>query len=315
MFPASPIPLILASEAVLTGQNRNSIPVRARGPRADLVKIRPGVYADKTAWSKLRPDKKHLVRVCAAQAGSPSPGPKSILAYESAAVVYGIPMIGSLPERVRYVDAITGRGVRRSAVSHISTSSREFGIARVGNVRLTSPAQTLVDLARKRSLVSSLASVDHALAKQMVTKEELFRCLKVQSGLRGNVRARRAIELADARSESVGESLSRAMMITHHLPMPKLQEEIFTKEGILAGRVDFLWPEYGVVGEFDGVGKYQGDGAGGLRTAIDERHRENLIEVASGMRVVRWTWDDAYRDDAHGMLMLLRAVGIQSLVN
>ena len=65
----------------------------------------------------------------------------------------------------------------------------------------------------------------------------------------------------------------------------------------------------------NGLSRIKGDGTGGSRTAIDERHRENLIEVASGMRVVRWTWDDAYRDDAHGMLMLLRAVGIQSLVN
>lgn len=310
MFPSTPLPFLLVQDVDYSTQNHSSFYARCRGQNAELQRIRPGVYVDKKSWNKLRPEKKHLVRVCATRVGLRSPGQKAALAGESAAVVYGIPLIGPIPNKLKYVVARGSRGTRKSDISVLSTTTRNIEVSCIDHTRITSPAQTLVDLARTRSFASALASLDYALAHQLVTKEHLQICLEKQSGARGIVRARRAIELADARSESVGESLSRAMMITHHLPMPKLQEEIFTKEGILAGRVDFLWPEYGVVGEFDGVGKYQGDGTGGSRTAIDERHRENLIEIASGMRVVRWTWDDAYRDDAHGMLMLLRAVGI-----
>jgi hypothetical protein len=55
---------------------------------------------------------------------------------------------------------------------------------------------------------------------------------------------------ADERSESVGESRSRAAIALAGLPEPVLQWEV-------AGfRTDFGWPDHCVVGEFDGEIKY-----------------------------------------------------------
>ena len=108
----------------------------------------------------------------------------------------------------------------------------------------------------------------------------------------------------------MGESLSRAVMIENHLPAPELQVEVFMEGGVLAGRVDFMWRELGVAGEFDGRGKYRGD-TGGRDVAMDERHRENHVELFGGVRVVRWGWRDAYLDGGAFMLMYLRAAGVR----
>ncbi|MFW8745876.1 hypothetical protein, partial [Mesorhizobium japonicum] len=97
---------------------------------------------------------------------------------------------------------------------------------------------------------------------------------------------------ADAASGSAGESLSRVAIHRAGLPAPVLQQRFDDAAG-LAGIVDFWWPEAGVIGEFDGVGKYLRDLSGrGRDTAqivIDEKRREDRLR-ALGFRVVRWGW-------------------------
>lgn len=56
-------------------------------------------------------------------------------------------------------------------------------------------------------------------------------------------------------------------------------------------RVDFAWPRFRVVGEFDGAVKYTGSPEEVARVVMAEKHRQQAIEDA-GWRVVRWTWRD-----------------------
>ena len=44
---------------------------------------------------------------------------------------------------------------------------------------------------------------------------------------------------------------------------------------------------------------------------MEERRREHAIERATGMRVVRWLWEDAFRET--GMLRALAEAGVKSL--
>ena len=64
------------------------------------------------------------------------------------------------------------------------------------------------------------------------------------------------MSLVDDKSESVAETLSRLTFLDFGLPTPETQVEIFNEHGAEIARVDFLWPEYGVIGECDGFGKY-----------------------------------------------------------
>src|SRR5690606_25157426 len=76
-----------------------------------------------------------------------------------------------------------------------------------------------------------------------------------------------------------------------------LQRELFTPDGVFVARVDFFWEELGIVGEFDGMGKY---GAGDPRSTADSVRREKLREDAIrnlGFEVVRWTWPELFRFD------------------
>lgn len=78
-------------------------------------------------------------------------------------------------------------------------------------------------------------------------------------------------------------------MTTARLPPPQLQAEIGDEFGIFVGRVDFYWPEYGVVGEADGNVKYTDCSA-----LIAERRRQRRLE-SLGLIVVRWEWSDLHR--------------------
>ncbi len=91
------------------------------------------------------------------------------------------------------------------------------------------------------------------------------------------------MNLADPRRESPTESLSYAHFLLAELPAPQPQQRILTRAGTFFA--DFAWEEHRLLGEADGLGKY--DGAEVAR----ERQRQEALEGA-GWRVVRWTYPE-----------------------
>jgi hypothetical protein len=107
-------------------------------------------------------------------------------------------------------------------------------------------------------------------------------------------RAVRALDQARAASESVAESMSRALMLDWGFPAPELQHEHFDARGFI-GRSDFCWPALKLIGEFDGTAKYLDASMTGGASSRDiirrEKERENRL-MAAGWRIVRWQWSD-----------------------
>lgn len=97
-------------------------------------------------------------------------------------------------------------------------------------------------------------------------------------------------ELVDPRAESPFESWSRGHIVSAGLPMPDIQRQVQGADGRLY-RVDFLWEEYGVIGEADGLAKYGADPTAIRRAHAEELQRQRALEAA-GWIVVRWTWDE-----------------------
>ena len=67
----------------------------------------------------------------------------------------------------------------------------------------------------------------------------------------------------------------------------------FRQSSLLEGRrirVDFLWPQQRLVGEFDGRVKY-----GEPQALWEEKLREDLIR-RHDYRVIRWVWNDVFPD-------------------
>ncbi|WP_191089752.1 hypothetical protein [Nesterenkonia ebinurensis] len=96
----------------------------------------------------------------------------------------------------------------------------------------------------------------------------------------------KALDFADPRSESVGESLSRVRIAELGFEVPELQHTIHVDAATY--RLDCWWEKAGIVGEFDGWQKYQSGGSAALR---EEKVREDAIRSTVGA-VVRWYWED-----------------------
>ena len=109
----------------------------------------------------------------------------------------------------------------------------------------------------------------------------------------------RTMHYADARSESGGESIARAAMIQHGFALPELQVALPRPlDRRRSYRVDFLWTRLDgsrVIGEFDGMQKYEDAALRGGRTPMrvlaDEQHREAQLTLY-GMPIMRFSSKD-----------------------
>ncbi|MBD7996006.1 hypothetical protein H9639_11925 [Arthrobacter sp. Sa2CUA1] len=136
------------------------------------------------------------------------------------------------------------------------------------------------------------------------------------------IRALHVIDFANPRSESPGESYSRALLHRHGFAVPELQHEFTTPAGRF--RTDFFWQDQALVGEFDGAVKYGASKYGSVKDGpaptiqvpsrealLREKRREDAIR-ATGVGFVRWTWADVLRppQDPEGLAQILTRAGL-----
>lgn len=254
--------------------------------RAGWHQVRNGVWVSEHEWHGLTPEHEHAALVHATGLCLDRENP--VFAVTSAAAVWGLPRIEKWPDAVRVLVATEERGRGSSLVRpHVG---READTVRMGDIRVTSAARTIVDLARTGTLHTAVAAADHALRHELCSFDELMAEVDaVPPRVRGRNTARLVGALADPLSMSAGESLSRVQMFLLNLPKPELQKEIRDAAG-LVGFVDFGWE--GVVGEFDGKVKYRvAEGASAAdagEVVWREKQREDRLRRQG--RVARWTW-------------------------
>lgn len=295
--------LVVASETVFAGTD----PRRDRLPdgRRAWTSVRRGVLHPTPEWDELTAADRHLALVHATLLMCRD---DVLLSHHSAAAVWGLPVIGPWPTRVHVTH--DGSGGSTGLLSRHRLVDVPEGVWRDGAF-VTTPARTVVDLSRCVPLACAVTVADAALARHLCTLEEL--CDEVTSlpqRSRGRARASLVTELADHRSESPGESLSRARMFELRLPRPQLQAVVHDEAGFV-GRCDFEWEDRQIVGEFDGRVKYgrayherPDDAAEALWQ--EKRREDRLRRVRAG--VARWTWGDAL--DGQRLLSILRCVGL-----
>ncbi len=268
----------------LNAEGMDSGTIRRLVRDKELHRVRRGAFAtqlDDGAW-------RHLQLI---HATMPRLGPDNVLSHVSAAVLHGLPVDAHGLDRVTVTQPSRGGTKVGRYVHRYRTPLPEPDVEFVGGFRRTVLARTVFDLGRCIDLGFSVAAADAAMRKGL-TRQALTEQLVAAPRRHGVARARVMIELADARSESAGESLSRVTLWRLALPTPELQVEI-TARG-REYRCDFGWPEFRVIGEFDGKTKY-GDLLRPGETAADVVMREKRREAnlrAAGWRVVRWTYAD-----------------------
>ena len=206
--------------------------------------------------------------------------PGVVVSHDTAAALLGVPLLRDSARPLVTVAPSCSCPVRDDVDVHAAALDSDE-IVRVLGVRMTSPARTAVDLARRHGVAAGVVALDAVLTE--TPPDVLDGVLVRQAGWPYVRRAERAVRLADGGSESVLESLVRVKLVTSGLPRPELQVWIDTELGPF--RVDMLWQRRRVVLEADGLAKYRA----GWETLVAEKRRQEALEHA-GYRVVRVTW-------------------------
>jgi hypothetical protein len=281
----------LTASALTSGER--SMLARAASS-GSLVRIARGVYVD-GAVRRSR-DERHRDLVHARALASPA---ALTFSHTSAAALWRIPRIGPWPARIHVMSA----GEPGRSTSHFlrHVGGPEITSDEIDGVTVTSLARTVIDLTRTESTTNAVLAADASMAGLMlgdrtfaVRRNDLVRELdQIETG-RGVRAARFVVDFADPKSESPGETRSRISIARAGLTPPVLQQRFDDDEGRMF--VDFWWPDFGVVGEFDGEGKYRRSELTGGRSAadvvIDEKKREDRLRRQVST-VTRWGWDVA----------------------
>jgi len=222
-----------------------------------------------------------------------------VLSHGSAAVLHGLPV---WPDQLTQVHITRNRagGGRRRRYVHVHGLPLDPGdTVSVDGLMVTSLARTVVDLACCNSFARAVAVGDAALRRGL-TDRVLVDQMERAGRRTGVVAARRVAAFIDRRSESPGESESRAVLQEQGVPRPELQYVVHDRHGGFVARTDFGWPELRTLGEFDGRVKYGRAlrvGQDLEQVLFDEKVREDALRDC-GWQVVRWTSPDLRQPQA-----------------
>lgn len=256
----------------------------ARRSDSNLHRVRRGSYVEESRWAELGEENRfRALVVCTYESMRSTPRPPACL--YAAAVLWELPILGRWPDHVDVVTDSRAPGGSRLIRRHRLAAVPEPVDLR--GIPVTAVPRTVVDVARIGDLAAGLVTADAALHDHKCTLEELdAEVAAIPPGASGRRRAALAIHLADGRSESPGESLSRARIFEFGFAQPDLQVPLTDGRGLF-GYSDFGWGHRR--GEFDGELKYDDP-----TVSWQEKQREDRARCA-GQPSTRWVWREAFR--------------------
>ncbi|WP_349903307.1 hypothetical protein [Parafrigoribacterium humi] len=266
--------------------------------RGEFVAVLRGAYMAAEAWAAMGGDEQYRTIVLAAAELLPG---KPVFSHYSAAALWRLPMVGAWQRRV-HVTVPTADGGRSSGVVFRHTVGVPDDLTSIDGLTVTSLGRTVVDLARAASFGQAVVFADAALHRSAhpiggipgtsLDRADLYGELAGVPIRQGTAKIREIIEFADGTADRPGESLSRVSMLRAGITMPLLQAPLRGASG-RQYFVDFWWPTFNVIGEFDGHDKYRLPeflrGRTPEQAVYDEKLREDDLRAA-GHGVSRWPW-------------------------
>ena len=256
-----------------------------------LVRLRQGVYAIRSIYLGADDKTRHLMlcrgvmRLYADHVA---------LSHGSAAMAQGGPEFG-LDLVNAHLTHLAGGGRNLARIVHHQGECRVGDLRRQNGHWITAPGRTVLDVSAVAGAEAGLVQANHFLHLGLTSMEELHRVAQAEEFWPRTLPHHLVLHLADPKVESVGESRSLFMFSGQGLPSPEIQFEIHHPNGEVAARVDFAWPEFKVIVEFDGVEKYhryRKPGETIEQMVMREKKREDLIRELTGWTVIRLTWAD-----------------------
>ena len=182
-------------------------------------------------------------------------GPHAVVVDRTAAWLWGIDLREDWSAPAPPVlDVFVRRGRKRVVRAEALGGERDLAdrdVSQVGGIRVTTPVRTCIDLACRLSRYQAIVALDAFMREHGLTQHQLQSELVRHRGRRGVVQARELVALADPRSESSGESITRLATYDAGLPQPVPQFWV-VHEGRRLYRLDLAYPAEKVCIEYDG---------------------------------------------------------------
>jgi hypothetical protein len=222
---------------------------------------------------------------------------RGILAGFSAAALHGARWID--PSRPATIIDTNRRPAAGVQVWEERIADDEIGL--VDGMRLTTPARTALDLARRYLLHEAVAAVD-ALAQAVELKpvdiELLVDRYRGSCGMKG---AEAALELTDGGAQSPKETWLRLLLLNAGFPRPQTQIAVYNQWGWVDAYLDMGWENIKVAVEYDGdqhrSSRYQ---------YVKDIRRLEMLDQRYGWLVVRVVSED-HPDDVIRRVAAARA--------
>lgn len=261
-----------------------------------IVSPMPGLFARKTRWEELNRAQRHveIVRALAIR------HPEWTFCSYSAACLLGLE-VSWRHLNVVHVCSETKPSARPGA--RIQRHRTEpAGAIDQGGISITPPIQTVTDCLLQTGFADGMPIADSAISKLGLTREQLMEAVEKRAGARNGRAARTALttlQYADARAESGGESVARAVMIETGFAPDRLQYELTDPfDSTESMRTDFAWERQArelTLGELDGFVKYTDQamlaGRTMAETLVAERQREAHLSLY-GHPLIRFTMSE-----------------------
>ena len=300
--------LVLSREVASLGLD--PVGLRRARARGELVRVRRGAYLPVGEWDPIGIEARHVLTAVAAVRACRS---RVVLSHVSAALLHGCPLLGAPPRDVHVSVPEAGGSRREHGFVEHARALDDDDVVHLHGVPTVGLPTALVDVALTESFARAVAMVDHALCGGLVTQEALFEDFDRRGTDRGRRRVEAVVDFASPLAQSALESSSRVGVRRLGFPDPELQHE-FCRDGRLVARVDFWWPDEGVVGEADGATKYDDPdlraGRTGREVVRDEKRREDDVREFDEVRgFTRWGW--SHTRDLETLRQKLVRAGLQ----
>jgi very-short-patch-repair endonuclease len=251
--------------------------VKHRMAKGRLHPVYPGVYAVGRAELTREGHWMAAVLACA---------PSGVLSHESAAALWGVrrPARGDIHVSVRARSGHRQRGI----AAHRRSSLPDRDVTRHRNIPVTTPVVTLIDLATCLPPGPLEAAINEADKLDLVSPPALRAALDGRAGQRGVGALRAVLDRATfVLTDSELERRFARIAGRAGLRRPETQRRI---NGF---RVDFFWPELGLVIETDGLRYHRTAGQQAKDRLRDQTH------TAAGLVPLRFTHWQVRHDPRH----------------
>lgn len=261
-----------------------------------IVSPMPGLFARKTRWKELNRTQRHveIVRALAMQ------HPDWTFCSFSAACLLGLE-VSWRHLNVAHVCSATKPSARPGTRIQRHQIEPTVMVNQAG-ISITPPIQTVTDCLMQTGFADGMPIADSAISKLGLTREQLMEAVEKRAGARNGRAVRTALttlQYADARAESGGESVARAVMIETGFAPDRLQYELTDPfDSTESMRTDFAWERQArelTLGELDGLVKYTDQtmlaGRTTAETLVAERQREAHLSLY-GHPLIRFTMNE-----------------------